>query len=58
MMIGTSTVNNSLVSDSGVTNKVTLYNCTYVPSSPFKLCPPFLLVQNIKTSGYRTKKSQ
>ena len=53
MMIVTGTANISLVSDSGITSKATLYDWAYVLSSPFNILPPVLLIHTLKTSGHK-----
>jgi len=54
-MVGTGIVEITLVSDSGMSNKVTLYDYAYVNFSPFNILRPVLIIQNLKASGYKTK---
>jgi hypothetical protein len=51
-IIGTGTLEQSLQSDEGIVDKIEIDNAVYVPSSPYNLIPPQLLINQLKRVHY------
>ena len=51
-IIGTGTLELSLRSDEGAIDKIEIENAVYVPSSPYNLIPPQLLINQLKRTKY------
>ena len=52
-IIGEGELNIPLQCDSGIVDTITVQNAVYIPSSPYNLVPPQLIVSALKASGRR-----
>lgn len=57
-LCGTGTFRLPLVSDDGSTDRISVIDAVYVPSSPYNLVPPQLLIALLKKQGYQVENSQ
>jgi hypothetical protein len=52
-LIGTGTIKLPLKSEDGAINSITIKDAVYIPTSPFNLVPPQLLLRKLTEAGYK-----